>query len=138
MAKGIRSSALAIAAAAFMSTQAIAAAPAAVPAGVDPFVALSVFGTAQSEAAVCATGTSAAVAGAATTAQGQTPCVLPVTGAPPVAAVVPPAAYAPAAAPKAIGTLPMLLGLAVLTAALIAIASGGGKGDGDLTPISPA
>lgn len=140
MKSAIRSYAMAVGAAAFLSAQAAAAAPIQAPAGIDPLVALSVFGTSQSQAAVCATAGSAAAAAAATTttAQGQARCVLPVTGAPPAAVAPPPALLAPAAAPKAVGTLPMLLGLAAIVAALVAIASGGGKGGGDLTPVSPA
>ena len=139
MNRGIRSYALAVGMAAVLSGQAVAAAPQYRAARIDPLVALSVFGTAQSQAAVCAPGTSAAVAGAAAAAQGQAPgCVLPVT-APPVAAVPPPAYVAPVAAPATLGTLPILLGLAAIVAAIAALAaSGGGKGSGDLTPISPA
>lgn len=74
----IRSLALAAGAAALLSTQAAAAVPAPPRVTFDPLVSLSVLGTAQSRAAVCAAGSAAVAAGAAA-AQAVVPgCVLPV------------------------------------------------------------
>lgn len=123
---------------ALLSTQAAYAAPAP---RLDPLVALSALGTAQSRTAVCAAGASAAAAGAATAAaQGAAPgCVLPVTGAPPpVAQTAPPPYVETAAAPKAMGMWPALLGLVAIAAAAALLLSGDDDNDGDLTPISPA
>lgn len=79
----IRSLALAAGAAALLSTQAAHAAPLNTRFVVDPLVSLSVFGTAQSRAAVCAAGSAAVAAGAAV-AQTMAPgCpVLPVVAQP--------------------------------------------------------
>lgn len=135
MPKSLKSLILAAGALALVSGQAASAtAP-----RIDPLVSLSVLGTAQSRAAVCAAGASAAAAGAATLAQAPaTNCVLPITGPAPVAAVAPPPVVAPAAAPKAIGTLPLLLGLAAIVAAAALILSQDDDNDGDLSPVSPA
>ena len=83
---------------------------------VDPLVSLSVFGTAQSRAAVCAAGASAAAAGAAVAAAQAAPqgCVLPVTTPPPVPVVQEPVAVAPVAGGLGIGTVPLVLGLLAL------------------------
>jgi len=141
MAKPLKSLIVAIGSVALLSGQtASAAAP-----RIDPLVSLSALGTAQSRAAVCAAGASAAAAGAATAgaasvAQSPAPgCVLPVTDPAPVAAAPPAPLVAPAAAaPKGIGTLPLLLGLAAIVAAAALILSKDGDDGGDLTPISPA
>lgn len=139
----IRSTALAVGAAALLSAQAAYAAPVAPrSAHVDPLVALSALATVQSNAAVCSASTAAAAGAAA--AQAATPgCVLPVTGAPaPVAEVGPPPPPPPvvgaAAAPKAFGVLPLVIGLAAIIGLAAALLSGGGNGKGDLTPVSPA
>ena len=118
----------------------------AAPRTVDPLVALSVFGTSESRAAVCAAGAqAAAAAGAAVAAQagaGQTGCVLPVMDAapPPVVteAAPPPAAYAPAAvAGGGVGALPLLLGLAAIVA-FAAVVIKHSDSDGEINlPISP-
>jgi hypothetical protein len=139
----LRSCALAVGAAALLSTQAVYAAPVRAAPAVDPLVSLSLLGTAQSRAAVCAAGTAATASAAAAAAAAQAPaptnCLLPITGAPPVAEVAPPPPALVAAAPgKQIGVLPILLGALVLAGLLAAILSGGGDGDGDLGPISPA
>lgn len=137
MSRRVRSVLAGAAAAAFLSAQVAHAAP--VP-SIDPLVALSAFGTAQSQSAVCAAGASAAAAGAATASQAPgTNCVLPVTGAPaPVAqAPVGPAYVAPVPGAVGIGALPMLLGLAALIGLAALLASGGDDGSGNLTPISP-
>jgi hypothetical protein len=115
---------LLVGAAALFSAQAATAAPRALS-SVDPLVALSVFGTAQSRTAVCAAGAAAAAAGAATmaasaaAAQGPGPgCVLPVTApaAPPplVGQAVPP----PLRAPFGIGAWAIIPGLIGLLAIL--------------------
>jgi hypothetical protein len=122
----------------------VSTAASAAPRTVDPLVALSVFGTSESRAAVCAAGAQAA--GAAVAAQasaGQTGCVLPVMDAapPPVmtqAAAPPPAAYAPAAvAGGGVGALPLLLGLAAIVA-FAAVVIKHSDSDGEINlPISP-
>jgi hypothetical protein len=123
-------------------------AAAAAPRMVDPLVALSVFGTSESRAAVCAAGAqAAAAAGAAVAAQasGQTGCVLPVVDAAAPAPVVTEAAPPPplaAAAPVAVGStsvgaLPLLLGLAAIVS-LAAIVIKHSDSDGEINlPISP-
>ena len=50
----------------------------------------------------------------------------------------PPPVVEAAAAPKAIGTLPLLLGLAAIVAIAALLLSGNDNGKGDTTPISPA
>jgi hypothetical protein len=87
---------------------------------ISPFVALSAYGTVQSQTAVCAA--AAGTAGAAAAAEGQTPgqgCVLPVVD-PAVAPVV-------AEAPVAVGYAPVAatgfgLGIGAILAGLIAVA----------------
>ena len=117
----------------------------AAPTTVDPLVALSVFGTSESRAAICAGGASAAAAaGAAVAAQAGTAggCVLPVMDAPPpapVASAPPPpvVAVAPAVAQTGIGALPLLLGLAAIAAVGIVLIKNT-DGDGEINlPISP-
>lgn len=87
--------------------------------GVDPLVALSVFGTDQSRAAVCKGGScnlaapiSASAAAAATAAQGDRDG-------------------------KSVNPLLLGVGFLVVLGILIAIAAGGSDGEGNLTPISP-
>ena len=125
-------------AAAFLSSQAVYAAP--VP-SIDPLVSLALLGGAQSQAAVCGGSTAAATAATAA-AQAPAPgCVLPVTGPPPapVAEAVPPPPppVVEAGAPKSIGTLPILLGLAAIIGVIALIVSGNDNGNGEVTPISP-
>ena len=134
MISGFRSVVLAAGAAALLTSQAAVAAPAIVRTAVDPLVSLSVLGSAQSRAAVCA-GSTAAAAAAAAAAQGAPApgCVLPVTGAPlaPVANVGPPPMVETPG--KSIGALPIVLGLlAVLALAALLL-----DGDGDGDPVSP-
>ena len=112
------------------------------PTRIDPLVALSVFGTAESRAAVCAAGAAAAAAGAAVASQaGAGPgCVLPAVDAPPPPAVTeavpPPVAAAPVAS-SGIGVLPLLLGLAAI-AAFAALVLNDDDDDGEVNlPISP-
>jgi hypothetical protein len=85
----------------------------------DPLVSLSLLGTTQSRAAVCATGAT---------------CALPATT---LAAA---STATTAAGPSEDGkdTLWLwLLGGGVILAIIIALILSGGDGDGDLTPISP-
>ncbi len=137
----IRASVLAAGAAALLSAQAAYAAPAPTSvSGVDPLVSLSMLGSQQSRAAVCA-GSSAVAAASAAVTQGTGDCVLPITAS---AGVAPPPAAAEglapvgAAAPNAFGVWPALLGLALLIGVVAAVASGGHNGNGNLTPVSPA
>ena len=117
----------------------------AAPHSIDPLVALSVFGTSESRAAVCAAGAAqaAAAAGAAMAqAAGTQPgCVLPVVDAAPAPVVTEPlppsAAVAPAAVGGGVGALPLLLGLAAIAAIAAVILSKSDK-DGQINlPISP-
>ena len=117
----------------------------AAPRAVDPLVALSVLGTSESRAAVCAAGAAqaAAAAGAAVAAQAGSPgCVLPVMDAvapPPVAEAPPPPpmAMAPAVTGGGIGALPLLIGLAAIVA-IAAVVLKHSDSDGEINlPISP-
>lgn len=135
----IRRSILVAGAAAFLSSQAAYAAP--VQSAVDPLVSLAVLAGGPSTAAVCA-GSTAAAAAASAAVQGAPGCVLPITApAPPPAvaqAVPPPPPVVEAGAPKTIGTLPILIGLAAIVAAAALLLSGHDDGNGDVTPVSPA
>ena len=134
-----RTSVLAAGAAALIAAQPLYAAPAQIAPSVDPLVSLSVLGTAQSRAAVCAAGT-AATAGAAATQAAPPGCVLPVTALPPAPVaqtVAPPVAPLAAGPGKEIGMLPILGGLAVL-AAIAAFFLLDDDDDDELEPISPA
>ena len=98
-----------------------ATAATAAPPRVDPLVALSVFGTAQSRAFVCGAGTAAAATAGAAMVQpdaAQPNCVLPVVdAAAPVAEPVP--ATSVEVAPSTgttVGALPLLVGLAAIVA----------------------
>ena len=140
-ARGIfRRCSTAIVAASLLASSAIAAAPR----SVDPLLALSVLGTSESRAAVCAAGAAqaAAAAGAAVAAQGAgTGCVLPVVDAAPPPVVTEPAPPPPlAAAPAVAGGVnpfPLLLGLAAIIG-LAAIVMKHADSDGEINlPISP-
>jgi hypothetical protein len=111
----------------------------AAPRTIDPLVALSVFGTAESQAAVCAAGSAAAAAGAAVAAQGAQPgCVLPVVDAPPPPVVSQPTYIEPVVTRRdGIGILPLLLGLAALAAAAILLLGDDDDDDEIRIPISP-
>lgn len=142
MSWAIRKFTLVAGAAALLSSQAAIAAPTARAPAVDPLVALSVFGTAQSRAAVCAAGASAAAAGAAVASAAQAPapgCLLPLqaTPTPPPATteVVPPPL--PPEPGKSIGTLPLLLGLVAIAALAAWLLLDDDDDDGELIPISP-
>ena len=103
----------------FSSTVAAAArVPAAsVQSSISPFVALSAYGTVQSQSAVCAAAAGTAAAAAAGQAPGQG-CVLPVVD--PVAAAPAPVAVAPVYAPVASSGFG--LGIGAILAGLIAVA----------------
>ena len=120
MSSVFRKVALVAAATAFLSTQAVYAAPAYNAPTLDPLVSLSVLGTPQSRAAVCAGGQcalpSTAVAASATTAAAH------------------PADYEHRHGP---GIWPLLLGLGVVIILMAVILSDDGSASGDLTPISP-
>lgn len=133
MSMRIRKMAFAAGAAALLSGQAIASTASVGPA-IDPLVSLSVLGSAQSRAALCA-GSTAAAAAATAAAQGPGACVLPVTVAPAPVPVQTTTYVAPQAG-KSLGVWPILLGLAAIVA-LAALLLGDGDGDGDIEPISP-
>jgi hypothetical protein len=129
-----------VAASLLASTAATAA-----PRTVDPLVALSVLGTSESRAAVCAAGAAqaAAAAGAAVAAQAGSPgCVLPVVDAAPLPPVAeapppPPLAAAPVVTGGGIGALPLLIGLAAIVA-IAAVVLKHSDSDGEINlPISP-
>ena len=122
-----------------------ASAASAAPRTVDPLVALSVFGTSESRAAVCAAGAqAAAAAGAALAAQaapGQAGCVLPVMDAAPrpvvTEAAPPPPAPVAVGGGGTIGALPLLVGLAAIVA-IAAVVLKHKDTDGEINlPISP-
>ena len=86
---------------------------------IDPLVALSVFGTAQSRAAVCAAGSQGAAQAGTASVQagaGATDCVLPVMDAAAPAPEPAPPASVPVApsAGGGIGALPLLASLAAI------------------------
>jgi hypothetical protein len=125
-----------------------AAATARVPAQVDPLVALSLFASPASQAALCGGAGAAAAAGSAVAAaQGAAPgCVLPVVDAPPPVAqsqpapqALPPAQAAaiPVAAAAGFEALPLLLGLLAVAASAALLFDGNGDDDVIEIPNSP-
>jgi hypothetical protein len=138
-----RKSIAAFGALAMLGSSAASAAPAAAQRMVDPFAVVSIFGTADSAAAICAGSSAAAAAGAATAASGQAPgagCVLPMVDAPPPPVVEtppPPEAIAPVVATcGGVPVLPLLVGL--LTIAALAAVLLRADEDGEINlPISP-
>ena len=134
MTRAIRSFVLAAGAAALLSTQAVYAAPVNTTPAVDPLVSLSLLSTTQSRAAVCnaaagcalpsiASATAMTSTAATSVAQQDDDDVLPPPPPPPG---------------KTISPLIWVLGLVILAGIIVAVISGGGDGDGDLAPISPA
>ncbi len=103
---------------------------------ISPMVALSIFGSQASAAALC--GSSSTVA-ASTAASAQAPaggCVLPVVDAPPPAPMAEPLpAAAPVTAVSGFGITPVLLGLAGI-AALAALIASSNKGNNNNAPVS--
>ena len=140
----IRRCTAAFVAIAMLGSSAASAAPAAAPRMVDPLAVVSIFGTAESAAAICAGSSAAAAAGtAAATTAGQAPgtgCVLPVVDAPPppVVETAPPEAFAPLApATGGIAAFPLLAGLAAIVGLAALILSNRSE-DGEINlPISP-
>jgi len=127
----IRSSVLAAGAAALLSTQAVYAAPVASrSSGIDPLVSLSVLSSDQSRAAACS---------GATFSSG-TACGLPVSMAAAASAAAAAQSDVPPPPGGGIGVLPLILGLVVVVGLIVAITSGGGDAEGDLSPVpvSPA
>ena len=122
----------------FSSTAASAAslptASAFAPASINPFVALSAYGTVQSQAAVCA----AAGTAAATAANGQPAagCVLPVVDPVAVAPVVDaaPVALAPVGGGFGLGVGAILAGLIAVAGLAAVLLSSNGKGRLPVTP----
>jgi hypothetical protein len=110
---------VAASAAALISTQAAYAAPVQTAPVADPLVSLSLLGTTQSRAAVCATGAT---------------CALPATT---LAAAATTTAAQGSDDDGKDATWLWLLGGGVILAIIIALILSGGDGDGDLTPISP-
>lgn len=112
------------------------------PRMVDPLIVVSVFGTVDSRAAICAAGASAAAAAGTAVAAGQAPgagCVLPVvdTPPPPVAETAAPEALAPTTSAALYPGAPLLLGfLAIVGIAAILLANENDNGEINL-PISP-
>ena len=126
--------------AAFIAVSMLASSAAsAAPRTIDPLVALSAFGTAESQAAVCAAGSAAAAAGAAVAAQGAQPgCVLPVVDAAPAPMVeAPPPPIVEPVVGGGIGVLPLLLALAALAAVAILVLRDDDDDDEIVLPISP-
>lgn len=116
------------------SAAAVRSAPAAfAPVSINPFVALSAYGTAQSQAAVCAAAGAAAAAG-----QPATGCVLPVVdpaAAPVVEAAPVPMAYAPVAGGGlGLGVGAILAGLIAVAGLAAVVLSSNGKGRLPVTP----
>jgi hypothetical protein len=117
----------------------------AAPRTVDPLLALSVFASEESRAAVCAAGAAAAAAAGAAVAAQAAPaapgCVLPVVdAAPPMVDTAPPPMVAPPVVEtggKSLGILPLLLGLAAITAAALLLLDDDDDDEIEI-PVSPA
>ena len=104
---------------------------------ISPMVALSIFGSQASAAALCGSAATTVAASAAATAQAPVGgCVLPVVDAPPVIPVTeaPPFVSAPVAA-SGIGIAPILLGLAGIAILAALILSQNNDNDND-PPVS--
>lgn len=102
---------------------------------ISPMVALSIFGSQSSAAALCGASTAVA-AGAAASAQAPgAGCVLPVVDAPPPLPAAEPLPVAEPIAASGFGITPVLLGLAGI-AILAALISGSNDGNDNEPPIS--
>lgn len=101
---------------------------------ISPLVAVSVFGTQASAAAVCNPATAAAAAGAAAVAQGQAGCVLPATDLPPPVAQIVPPPPPPSYGIGGFGIAPVILGLLGIAALAALIASGNDDSDSPSSP----
>ena len=104
---------------------------------ISPMIALSIFGSQASAAALCGSSATTVAASAAATAQAPVGgCVLPVVDAPPVipAAEAPPFVPAPVAA-SGFGITPILLGLAGIAILAALILSQNNDNDND-PPVS--
>lgn len=129
-----RMTALSVAIAMCASPTFASASSASAPAQISPMVALSIFGSQASAAALC--GSAATTAAASSTAAAQAPvggCVLPVVDAPPPLPVAEAAPILPP--PGGIGILPILLGLAGI-AALVALIASQKNGNDNNPPVS--
>lgn len=125
-------SVLAAGAAALLSTQAVYAAPVNTTPAVEPLVSLSLLSTTQSRAAVCNAAAGCALPSmVSATAMTSTAAA---SAAQPDDPLPPP----PPPPGKTISPLIWILGLVILAGIVAAVISGGGDGDGDLAPISPA
>ena len=114
-----------------------ASAVASQPPTISPMIALSIFGSQASAAALCGSSATTVAASAAATAQAPVGgCVLPVVDAPPVipAAEAPPFVPAPVAA-SGFGITPILLGLAGIAILAALILSQNNDNDND-PPVS--
>jgi hypothetical protein len=103
-------------------------------ASIDPLVAVSLFASSASQAALCGAAgvTAAATSAAATTAQPGAGCVLPAVEVPPIAGAGAGVPVGLGAAPLAFGGIsgPAALALALAGVAGIVAAAGGFRGDG--------
>lgn len=122
---------------ALCASPALASASAVAPAQtISPMVALSIFGSQASAAALCGSSATTTAASAAATAQAPAGgCVLPVVDAPPPVAVVEPVSMAPIPASSGFGIAPILLGLAGIAILAALIISGNDDNDND-PPVS--
>ncbi|MEO6257006.1 MAG: hypothetical protein ABIO69_09370 [Sphingomicrobium sp.] len=115
-----------------LATSSIASASPASVRSIDPLVALSVFGSAQSRSAMCAATAAAVTAAAAQLPHAAQGCVLPVADAPPppVVSEAPPPPLDAAPAPvlaASTSLLPFFVGLGVV-AALVLLLDRGNSG----------
>jgi hypothetical protein len=132
---------LAAACAALSLVTGSAASATAAPSVTNPLVTLSIFGSSQSRAALCAAGSAAAAGAASSAAQSGPGCVLPVADAPPPAVAseaLPPMTPYAAAAPAAANVWPLLATLAAFGGAFFllddVILGDGGDFEFDVPP----
>lgn len=102
---------------------------------ISPMVALSIFGSQASAAALCGSSATATAASAVATAQAPAGgCVLPVVDAPPPLPVVEAAPFVPAPVGGGFGLTPILLGLAGIAILAALILSQNDNDDDDNDP----